>query len=180
MSERQTKLTVAVAAALEVAAVHHPRACRRTSYATDVDERHLYWQAADRLVELGYAVRADGASGQYVRLTDAGVERAKAEGFRFDPEPQPVDPEAGVFDVLARQMNESLSEHLAELAPSLRSLVFAHAEGILFADAVAGKQVDLLRAFTEALLEHEPRYRHPPAPPPDQLTLPTADPPERR
>jgi alkylhydroperoxidase family enzyme len=153
---------------LEILAAHHPRACRYSN-GTDMEQRRVYWQNADRLDELGYLRHHDGASGRYVRLTDEGVARAKAEGYAFDPDPLPAAVEL-VFDARRAAAEavhgavvlgslDALNEALASLPAADREALWDIARGEVEADADAGKRPDLLGAFLAGLLTLDPRER---------------------
>lgn len=75
----QPKLTPARLKALQVLVVNED-ANHFVMYSNQTDLRgSIYWQTADWLLDVGYAARRHGKA---LILTDAGRDRAKAEGLQ--------------------------------------------------------------------------------------------------
>lgn len=86
---------------------------------------------------------------------------------------QPGETTASLAADLYRQMNENLSEHLAGWDSRRLAEVFGCARLRVEEDQEAGKPLDLLRAFTEAVMDVDPAYSRPDPNdgPTDHLTL---------
>jgi hypothetical protein len=169
-------LTKARRTALLTLARWHPQPGRYSNI-TDPATRRLYWQPADWLATHGYA-HID-RPGQEVRLTDAGISLCQEQGLGFSPVTE-EEVESGLQQVAAdlyRAMNESVSDHLIRLTDGQRAETFAYAAGQVSDDLEAGRQPDLLRAFTDALLIADPTYATDPPEegPTDRLTEPEVD-----
>lgn len=65
--------------AVEVLAARHPEPCRRSND-TSLGVGYVYWQSVDWLEERGYVTVDRSTSYAATRLTEAGVELARAEG----------------------------------------------------------------------------------------------------
>jgi hypothetical protein len=146
---------------LRWAADHYREAASRLEAAAAGCRAGRRWKRAAQYGTLAHQTR-----GRIAGLAEARLLIAAADGWRPpDDRPDPELHEAQVSADLLRSaqdlyrgMNESLSQQLAAMPWQQRRPIFAAAQGYLDADQAAGKPLDLLRAFTEAVMQVEPGY----------------------